>query len=66
MALIQGTNKQIPILPLLLMAVGGIVGALIGSAISKRMKNVQVEKFFRILLIVIFLINCWNIVKFLL
>lgn len=48
------------------MAAGGIAGALIGAAISARMKNEQVEKILRTLTLTVIAIGVYNIVRFML
>ena len=40
------------------------MGALIGSAISKRIDNKGVEKILKVLLIVIILIDFYNVIKY--
>lgn len=51
---------------LVLMCVGGVSGALIGGYISSKLNSKGVQKAFLILMIVIILINVYNLVKFLL
>ena len=46
------------------MVAGGIGGALIGAAISKRIDNKGVEKILKALLIVIIMIDFYNVLKF--
>lgn len=50
---------------LVLMGVGGVVGALLGSQIVKKVKDQTVEKVFMALMIVIIGINIYNIIRFL-
>lgn len=50
---------------LILMCLGGIFGALIGSKIAKRIDNNKTEKFFIIVLMILIFINIYNIIKFL-
>lgn len=60
-------GKNIPvvnIMTLFLMICGGVFGGLIGSKISKKFNNEQVDKFFIALLSVLCIINIYNIVKF--
>ena len=49
---------------LICMVAGGIMGALIGSAISKRIDNKGVEKVLKVLLIIIILIDFYNVIKY--
>ena len=49
---------------LLSMMVGGIGGALVGAAISKRIDNKGVEKILKILLMVIIAIDFYNVLKY--
>ena len=49
---------------LICMVAGGIAGALVGAAISKRIDNKGVEKILKILLIVIILIDFYNVIKY--
>ncbi|MBE5950512.1 MAG: sulfite exporter TauE/SafE family protein [Lachnospiraceae bacterium] len=51
-------------LHLLFMVIGGIGGALIGAAVSKRIDNKGVEKILRILLLVIIAIDFYNVLKY--
>ena len=46
---------------LIAMVIGGIVGGLLGSRISCRLDNAAVDRVFRVLLIVITLISCYNL-----
>ena len=48
---------------LILMCLGGAEGAIIGSGISAKMSDRNVEVLFRILLVVLILINVWNIIQ---
>ena len=47
-----------------LMALGGVVGALIGSAVSKKISDTGVDKVFMWMLAAIALVNVWNIFRF--
>jgi len=49
---------------LLCMVVGGIGGALIGAAVSKRIDNKGVEKILKALLVVIIAIDFYNVLKY--
>lgn len=49
---------------LLCMIAGGISGALVGSAISKRIDNKGVEKVLKVLLLIIVAMNFYNVLKF--
>lgn len=60
-------NKTVPdfqVSVLVLMIVGGIVGGIIGSNLSMKLRTVQVEKVFTILLFIIIGINLYNLVRF--
>lgn len=46
---------------LVVMIVGGVAGGLLGSGFSRRLDNRAVDRVFRILLIVITLISCYNL-----
>lgn len=46
---------------LAIMCLGGVSGAIIGSAIAKKMDNATTEKFFRNLLIALIVLNFYNI-----
>lgn len=61
------TTKTVPDFtwPVLLsMMAGGIFGALVGAAVSKRIDNKGVEKILKVLLLVIVGMNVYNIVKY--
>ena len=49
---------------LIIMCLGGIFGALIGSKIAKKMDNKKTQKFFINVLIILLLLNVFNILKF--
>ncbi len=49
---------------LICMIIGGVGGALIGAAVSKRIDNKGVEKVFKIFLLVITLIAFYNVLKY--
>lgn len=59
-----GTVPDVSVWLVILMAVGGVVGALVGSAISKRLSDNGVDKVFIWMLAAIALVNVWNIVRF--
>ena len=63
-AFVTGSVPDFQWIDLICMVVGGIGGALIGAAISKRIDNKGVEKVLKILLIIIILIDFYNILKF--
>lgn len=63
-ALMTGSVPDFEWLHLLCMVIGGIGGALTGAAISKRIDNKGVEKILKALLIVIILIDFYNVLKF--
>lgn len=52
------------IITLLIMCFGAIIGALIGSNVSKKMDNKKIEKFFLNVLIFLIFLNLYNIFKF--
>ncbi len=52
-------------LTLILMIIGGITGALLGAFINKKISNQGVAKLFRLVLILLIVINSLNIIKFL-
>ena len=52
-------------LTLFVMGIGGVLGALIGSAVVKKMKNQAVERIFMGLMAVIVCINSYNLLRFL-
>lgn len=49
---------------LICMIVGGVGGALVGAAISKRVDNKGVEKIFKVFLLVITLLAFYNVIKY--
>lgn len=61
---VQQKVPQVDPVILLLMIVGGIGGALLGSKISRHISVRHVEKFFCALMVVIMFINIYNIIKF--
>ena len=63
-ALMTGSVPDFEWLHLLCMVIGGIGGALTGAAISKRIDNKGVEKVLKALLIVIIMIDFYNVLKF--
>lgn len=63
-ALMTGSVPDFEWLHLLCMVIGGIGGALTGAAISKRIDNKGVEKILKALLVVIILIDFYNVLKF--
>ena len=63
-ALMTGSVPDFEWLHLLCMVIGGIGGALTGAAISKRIDNKGVEKILKALLIVIIMIDFYNVLKF--
>ena len=64
LALTTGSVPSFEWIHLLCMMSGGIGGALIGATISKRIDNKGVEKVLKALLIVIILIDFYNVLKF--
>lgn len=63
-AVMTGSVPDFEWMHLLCMIAGGIGGALIGAAISKRIDNRGVEKVLKALLIVIIMIDFYNVLKF--
>ena len=63
-ALVSGTVPDFSWVNLLSMMAGGVGGALIGAAVSKRIDNRGVEKLFQALLLTITAIACYNILKY--
>lgn len=61
---IKQTVPQVPVLYLILMVAGGILGATWGRHFNKKLDNAQVTKLFEILMIIIMGINVFNIIKF--
>ncbi len=49
---------------LIVMCLGGVLGALIGTKISKKMNNNKTQKFFIIVLVGLIFINIYNILKY--
>lgn len=64
MAVLGHTVPTFSWLTLLVMAAGGIGGALAGAALSRRMDNTKVEYLLRGMLLVIIGINIYNVFKF--
>jgi hypothetical protein len=63
-AFIKGTVPTVEWLSLVSMAVGGISGALLGAAISRKLSNRGVETAFKGMLLVILAINLYNVLQF--
>lgn len=63
-AVVSGSVPDISLLHLAGMIAGGIGGALTGSAISRRLATVGVERALKGLLIVVICIDCYNIFHF--
>lgn len=60
-------NKTVPdfnMITLILMCLGGVLGAIIGGKISKKLSEQNVENFFMIVLSALILLNVYNIIKF--
>nr|WP_304286214.1 sulfite exporter TauE/SafE family protein [Clostridium paraputrificum] len=62
---ITGSIPEFANMHLMLMCMGGIGGALLGSRLSKKMDDNKIEKFFLIVLFILSFINIINLVKFL-
>lgn len=65
-ALLTRSVPEFHILSLILMVVGGICGGIVGRNINKKLDNRAVERLFLSLMVVIILISCWNIWKYML
>ncbi len=63
-ALVGGTVPAFRWVDLIFMAAGGIGGALIGAAITKRLDNRKVEIALKALLVVVICIDFYNVLKF--
>lgn len=63
-ALVTGSVPDFTWLNLGCMVIGGISGALIGAAISKRIDNKGVEKILKTLLLVLVAIDFYNVIKY--
>ena len=63
-AMLTGSVPDFEILHLVCMVAGGIGGALIGAAISKRINNQGVEKILKVLLLLITTMDFYNILKY--
>lgn len=63
-SLIRGTVPDFTAVYLIAMICGGVGGALLGAAITRRLNNSGVEKVFNILLLIIIAIGCYNIFKY--
>lgn len=61
-------NHDVPVFDmgiLILMVLGGVAGAMLGSKINKKFTSADVEKLFIGLMMIIILINIYNLIKFL-
>ena len=63
-AIVTGSVPEFSWIDLLSMVAGGIGGALIGAAVSKRIDNAGVEKILRILSLFIVAMSFYNILKY--
>ncbi len=63
-ALYRGTIPDFEKSYLLAMMMGGVAGALVGAAISKRIRNQGVERAFNLLLLVIIGVCAYNVYRF--
>ena len=63
-ALVTGSVPAFQWIDLICMVIGGISGALVGAAISKRIDNKGVEKILKILLLIIVAMDFYNILKY--
>lgn len=62
--IVTGSVPEIQISLLIVMVVGGIAGGIGGRAINKKIEEKTVERLFIILMMVIILINIYNIFQF--
>ena len=63
-SLITGSVPQFEIQVLVLMAAGGIAGGIFGRSVNKKIEEKTVDKLFIGLMVVIILINLYNVLKF--
>lgn len=63
-ALITGSVPDFTWVNLICMMAGGISGALVGAAVSKRIDNKGVEKILKILLLIIVAMDFYNVLKY--
>lgn len=62
--LVTGKMPQFAVSTLLLMVLGGILGGICGRSFNKRMREETVNQLFIVLMVVMILINIFNIYKF--
>lgn len=62
--LLQGSIPDFNALLLLAMMISGILGAMAGRSLSKRLDNKHVDKLFMIVMVVIVLLSAFNVAKF--
>lgn len=62
--LIAGTIPAFPPAALLLMAIGGVSGSLLGTRLLARMRDRAVETLFIGVLVLLMALNVWNIIRF--
>lgn len=61
-------NHDVPVFDmgiLILMVIGGVAGAMLGNKINKKFTSADVDKLFIGLMIIIILVNIYNLIKFL-
>lgn len=63
-ALVTNSVPAFEVIDLVCMVIGGISGALVGAAISKRIDNKGVEKILKVLLLIIVAMDFYNILKY--
>lgn len=61
--IIQNKVPEFDVVTLIAMMISGVVGALIGRFFATKMDNTKTRKFFNIVLVLILLINLYNVVK---
>ena len=61
--LCRGAVPAISMLTLVVMCLGGVCGSIVGSNISKKLSDENVDRLFSILLIILILLNIYNIAR---
>lgn len=62
--LLQGSIPEFNALLLLAMMLSGILGAMVGRSLSKKLSNKHVDRLFLIVMIIIVLLSAFNVAKF--
>ncbi len=63
-SVVSSTVPQFSVLVLSLMTLGGVIGAIAGSKVSKKISELAVEKIFNSVMILLIVINIINVVQF--